>query len=49
VVKSGFKAVVWNLYLPMQLKDWLLIVAALLLIGQTQISLTKSDFKGIEQ
>jgi hypothetical protein len=29
---------------PMQLTDWLLVVLAILFIGQTQISLTKSGF-----
>jgi hypothetical protein len=33
-----------GIYLPMQLTDWLLVEAALLLIGLTQISLTKSGF-----
>jgi hypothetical protein len=31
----------WNLYLPMQLTDWLLVEVALLLIGPTQISFVK--------
>jgi hypothetical protein len=32
-----------GIYLLMQLTDWLLIAVALLLIGLTQISLTKSS------
>ncbi len=38
VVKSG------GIYLFIQLTDWLLIEVALLLIGMTQISLTKYSF-----
>jgi hypothetical protein len=33
-----------EIYLPMQLTDWLLVEVALLIIGLTQIFLTKSGF-----
>ncbi len=40
VIKSGLNGI----YLPNQLTDWQLLVVALLPIGLTQISLTKSGF-----
>jgi hypothetical protein len=43
-VKSSFKLVGMEKYLPMQFTDYLLFEAALLLIGLTKISLAKSGF-----
>ncbi len=43
-VKISFKPNLNGIYLPMQLTDWLLVEVALLLIGLTRISLTKSGF-----
>jgi hypothetical protein len=43
-VKSIFKLVWMNSTSPIHLIDWLLVEVALLLIGLTKISLTKSSF-----
>jgi hypothetical protein len=40
--KKWFESGLNGFYLPLQLIDWLLVEVALLLIGLTQISLTKS-------
>jgi hypothetical protein len=42
--KKYFKLVLNGIYLPMRLPDWLLVEVALLLIGLTKTSLTKSGF-----
>ncbi len=44
IVKSGLQSGLNRIYLPMQLSDWLLVDMTRLLIGLTQISVTKSGF-----
>jgi hypothetical protein len=46
-VKGSFKLVWMEIYLPMQFTDWLLVEVALLLIGLTQIYLSKTGFNSL--